>query len=355
MPHPCHNVHTTIVDRGSPAVGKRAQVAVGSFPSALLRRTDVAHRADDVPNQARGRRVPGLGAYRRRPRLMDRSRGREDPAGGVRRALDGRSGLNYGRALVSCTKGNCGCTSCRCSAQSTSVRSARATCGPGAPTCSRQADPACRRWRSATGLLHAIFATAVEDGLVPRNPCVLKGASAERPAERPVATIEQVFELADAIEPNLRAMVLLATFCGLRLGELRALRRRHLDLLHRTVKVVEQYQELADGTLVLGPPKTDAGVRTVAVPSVIIPDLEAHLASGRRPAATASCSRARPAGRCDGRRSTRRGVGRARSRRCRRACGSTTFATPETRSPPPPARARRSSCHAWATRRNGRH
>jgi integrase len=89
--------------------------------------------------------------------------------------------------------------------------------------------------------------------------------------------------LADAIEPNLRAMVLLATFCGLRLGELRALRRRHLDLLHRTVKVVEQYQELADGTLVLGPPKTDAGLRTVAVPSVIIPDLEAHLAEWSAP------------------------------------------------------------------------
>ena len=45
-------------------------------------------------------------------------------------------------------------------------------------------------------LLHAIFATAVEDGLVPRNPCIIKGASIERPAERPVASIAQVFEIA---------------------------------------------------------------------------------------------------------------------------------------------------------------
>jgi len=134
------------------------------------------------------------------------------------------------------------------------VRSWRAemlTAGrPGASTVSK-----CYR------LLHAVFATAVEDGLVPRNPCVLKGASAERPAERPVASIEQVFELADAIEPSFRAMVLLATFCGLRLGELRALRRRHLDLLHRTVNVVEQYQELADGTLVLGGHRHRTAVR----------------------------------------------------------------------------------------------
>src|SRR5947209_3841632 len=115
-------------------------------------------------------------------------------------------------------------------------------------------------------LVHAIFATALEDNIVVRNPCVIKGAAAERPAERPIASLEQVFAIADAIQPDLRAAVLLATFCGLRLGEVRALRRRHLDLLHRTVTVVEQYQELADGTLVLGPPKTDAGVRTVSIP-----------------------------------------------------------------------------------------
>ncbi len=126
-------------------------------------------------------------------------------------------------------------------------------------------------------LLHAVLATAVEDGIIVRNPCVVKGASTERPAERPVASIQQVFDLADAIAPEFRAAVLLATFCGLRLGEIRALRRRHLDLRMCTVRVEEQYQELVDGTLVLGPPKTDAGVRTVAIPKVIIPELERQL------------------------------------------------------------------------------
>ena len=69
------------------------------------------------------------------------------------------------------------------------------------------------------------------------------------------------------------------TFCGLRLGEIRALRVKRVDLLHRTVRVVEQYQQLANGTAVLGPPKTDAGVRTVAIPAAIVPDLEQHLAN----------------------------------------------------------------------------
>jgi hypothetical protein len=39
------------------------------------------------------------------------------------------------------------------------------------------------------------------------------------------------------------------------------------------------YQRLADGTLVLGPPKTDAGRRKAAIPEVIIPELEQHLAT----------------------------------------------------------------------------
>jgi integrase len=126
-------------------------------------------------------------------------------------------------------------------------------------------------------LFHAVFETALQDDLIPKNPCVLRSASAERPPERPIATVAQIFELADAIERQFRAMVLLGTITGLRLGELRALRCDRLDLLHRRVHVVEQYQQLSDGTQLLGPPKTAAGVRRVAIPEAIVPDLEEHL------------------------------------------------------------------------------
>jgi integrase len=126
-------------------------------------------------------------------------------------------------------------------------------------------------------LLHAILATAVEDELIDRNPCVLRGASKETAVERPIATIDQVFALADAIDPSLRMMVLVAGFTGLRLGELRALRRGRIDLGQATIKVVEQYQELASGELFLGPPKSAAGHRTVSLPAALIPDLQAHL------------------------------------------------------------------------------
>jgi hypothetical protein len=38
-------------------------------------------------------------------------------------------------------------------------------------------------------LLRTILNAAVEDGLLVRNPCTIKGAGVERSPERPIATI----------------------------------------------------------------------------------------------------------------------------------------------------------------------
>ena len=127
-------------------------------------------------------------------------------------------------------------------------------------------------------LLRTILETAVVDELIIRNPCVIKGAGAERAAERPVATVEHVWALADATPPRYRCLILLAGFLGLRRGELLGLECRHIDLLHRTVRVEQQQVELNDGTLVVGAPKTEAGVRTVALPAFLVAELEHHLA-----------------------------------------------------------------------------
>jgi integrase len=50
-------------------------------------------------------------------------------------------------------------------------------------------------------LLKAILETAVEDELIRRNPCRIRGAGKESAPERPVATVDQVDALADAIGP----------------------------------------------------------------------------------------------------------------------------------------------------------
>ena len=131
-------------------------------------------------------------------------------------------------------------------------------------------------------LLRTILGTAVADEVIVRNPCTVAGAGVERSPERPVATVAQVYELAAAVEPRHRALVLTAALTGCRWGELVGLTRRNLDLLHGTMTVAEVLVETGQGVSV-GPPKTDASRRTVALPPPLVPVLEEHLATFAAP------------------------------------------------------------------------
>lgn len=108
-------------------------------------------------------------------------------------------------------------------------------------------------------LLATICRTAVADELIARTPCRVTGAGIERAPERPIATVAEVAALADAVPERFRVVVLLAAWCGLRRGEVLALRRRDVDVLHGTVTVARAMQQLQDGALDFGPPKSAAG------------------------------------------------------------------------------------------------
>jgi integrase len=131
-------------------------------------------------------------------------------------------------------------------------------------------------------LLARIMDTAVEAGLIVRNPCSVKGAATERAAEMRVATVTQVAALAEAIHPRFRALVLVAAYAGLRWGELVGLRVKRVDLLHGRITVAEQVTE-TDGHFSWGPPKTEAGRRTVTLPAVAAAALAEHLATYSQP------------------------------------------------------------------------
>jgi integrase len=149
-----------------------------------------------------------------------------------------------------------------------------------------------RRWRKklldsgvsavttakAYRLLKAILNTAVDDGIIRRNPCRIKGAGQEESAERPVLTITEVYGLAEAIDQRYRALVLLGTFASLRWAELAALRRSDIDLAACTIRVDRQLTEQLGGGSAFGPPKSKAGKRVVPFPDVIEADLRWHLA-----------------------------------------------------------------------------
>ncbi len=131
-------------------------------------------------------------------------------------------------------------------------------------------------------LLKAVLNTAVDDGLIPRNPCRIKGAGSERSPEREPPTMAQVFDIAAAVGDRWRALVLVAAFCALRWGELVALRRRNIDLDVMTLRVELSTAELR-GHLTDGPPKSRAGRRTVVIPGVIALDLRRQLREWSQP------------------------------------------------------------------------
>jgi integrase len=136
-------------------------------------------------------------------------------------------------------------------------------------------------------LLRAILTTAAEDGLIPKNPCRIKGAGAVRDAPRPEITIVQLWRLADAVPERYAALVLLASATALRSGELAALRRRNVDLVQRVIRVDPdegQYVEPGGGqTPYFGPPKSDAGARSVTIPDAILGVVADHMARHAQP------------------------------------------------------------------------
>jgi integrase len=150
-----------------------------------------------------------------------------------------------------------------------------------------------RRWRGelldsgtsvatvakAYRLMKAILSTEVDDGIVQRNPCRVRGAGQDRSPERPVLSVGEVVALAKVMPERYRALVLLAAFGSLRWGELAALRRCDIDAEHGTIRVERSLTELAGGGRMFGPPKSAAGKRVVVVPAVIRPALAHHMAT----------------------------------------------------------------------------
>ena len=142
--------------------------------------------------------------------------------------------------------------------------------------------------------IRTILNTAVdEDELLSKNPAQLRGAGARhgRKNLRP-ASLDELGAMVEAMPERLRLLLLLATWCALRSGELRELRRGDLMLgmdgageplgwvnISRGV-VRARVADPASGLLtanVVGAPKTEAGVRSVSIPEFLLSTVEDHL------------------------------------------------------------------------------
>jgi integrase len=150
----------------------------------------------------------------------------------------------------------------------------------------------------AYGLLRTIMGTAASDGKITTNPCVIRGAgSARRVHKIRPASLDEIAVIAEEMPEQYRAMVLLAAWCALRFGELTELRRRDIVIVEPTegelsnaldnstdppdsygVVRVERAVVRTDDGFQVTTPKSDAGIRDVAIPPHLLPVIKDHLA-----------------------------------------------------------------------------
>ena len=140
-------------------------------------------------------------------------------------------------------------------------------------------------WRAhAYRLLRAVFNSAVDDELVSASPCRIRsGGASKREREVRPASLEELQAITESMPERYRAAVLLAAWCALRFGELTELRRSDVDLKAGVVHVRRAVVRV-EGESIVGPPKSAAGVRAVAIPPHVLPVVQEHLrgvAAGR--------------------------------------------------------------------------
>lgn len=126
--------------------------------------------------------------------------------------------------------------------------------------------------RHSLGVLLRVFDYAVRDGAIHRNPAAgIRLPKVQGNDPRPL-THEELWRLVDRLKaPRDRLLVLVAGYCGLRWGELAALRWLDVDLQRNTLRVARAYSEEAPrGDM---SPVKDHQARTVPIPGVVSDEL----------------------------------------------------------------------------------
>lgn len=127
--------------------------------------------------------------------------------------------------------------------------------------------------RHSLSVLRRVFDHAVRDGAINRNPAAgIRLPKVQGNDPRPL-THDELWRLADQLkQPRDRLLVLIAGYCGLRWGELAALRWSDVDLANNTLRVARAYSEEAPhGDM---SPVKDHQARTVPIPVIVSEELD---------------------------------------------------------------------------------
>jgi integrase len=126
-------------------------------------------------------------------------------------------------------------------------------------------------------LLKTIMATAIMDELIDNNPCRIRGAgNAKRVHKVTPASVAEVEVITAKMPDRLQLAVTCASWLAMRLGETLELRRGDVDLDAGVVRIRRGLVRVG-GKLQTDTPKTDAGMRDVAIPPHLIERFRDHL------------------------------------------------------------------------------
>lgn len=154
-----------------------------------------------------------------------------------------------------------------------------------------QLDPTTKTRRAhAYALLRTILGTAATEDppLIETNPVHIKGAGGyKRQHKIRPASLAELETIMGHMPPRYRLMVLLASWCALRYGELAELRRSDIDLdaAEPVIKITRGVTWPAPSKPVVSTPKSDAGARDVAIPPHLIGAIADHIAEHAQPGA----------------------------------------------------------------------
>jgi integrase len=129
----------------------------------------------------------------------------------------------------------------------------------------------------AYALLRTILGSAVHDGFIAANPCHIRGGgNSKRIHKIKPLTLPELETLVANMPDHTKLLVLLAAWCGLPFGELTELRRSDIDLKNGRIKIRRAVVHV-NGKAIVGTPKSDAGIRDVAIPPYLLPLVKAHI------------------------------------------------------------------------------
>jgi len=133
--------------------------------------------------------------------------------------------------------------------------------------------------RSIFRLLSAGLRSALDEGLIRKNPCK-KVRQREKPlAEQRILSRSEQTQLCSNAKESVRLLVLLGLYTGMRIGEICALKWTDVDWQHRTISVSRTVQRIRSShagmndsktQLAIGTPKSARSRRIIPVPNYIL-------------------------------------------------------------------------------------